>query len=35
MTQPITPMTEGVALLTQIVNGWIRQSLAENGKTEG
>lgn len=30
--QPITeftPMTEGVAMLTQIVNGWIRKSVAE------
>ena len=39
MTQPttqFTPLTEGQLMLQQIVNGWIRQSVAEqNGKTEG
>ena len=27
-------MTEGQAMLQEIVNGWIRQSQAENGKIE-
>ena len=39
MTQPttqFTPLTEGQIMLQKIVNGWIRQSVAEqNGKTEG
>jgi hypothetical protein len=31
-TTPFTPMTEGQAMLQEIVNGWIRQSI-QNGKT--
>ena len=35
-TTPFTPLTEGQLMLQQIVNGWIRKSMAEaqNGKTD-
>ena len=28
-TTPFTPLTEGQIMLQQIVNGWIRKSVAE------